>query len=322
MLSLEKFFGNPFDSSSITPLRLLIFAKDVLVNMTAANSTHTYDAQIAIMNQAITNLETEVGNLDSAENLRSGQTDEVDAVAALFVRTMSAQEGVIADKFGSKDTIGFKEFYPLLMGEYNAANRTSLPILAKRVSTAAIKYATELGAPLSTKLQTFLTDYTAARKTQSASIGIVGSTRNARTVSVSKMEVALTCAVHFVGTQYPTDVVSCSKFFNFNLLFSSGNHKHINHIGTLVISEIKEIANQLFTDNWIIIIRNKGKNAAFEAWLSETSLETTALKSIIVQPDKTLVLKPSDLGNLANPFLLVKNLSAVNPANYEIVIIG
>jgi len=33
-------------------------------------------------------------------------------------------------------------------------------------------------------------------------------------------------------------------------------------------------------------------------------------------------LKPSDLGALINPYLLMKNLSAVNPATYEVVIIG
>ena len=49
MISSEKMFGNLFDSKEITALRLLIFGKDVLVNLTAANTTHTYDAQIALL---------------------------------------------------------------------------------------------------------------------------------------------------------------------------------------------------------------------------------------------------------------------------------
>ncbi len=322
MLNLKKVFGNLFDSPSITTLRILIFAKDVVVNMNANNTTHVYDAQIALLNPVIAGLEKEVASLDSAVNLRSGQTDDLDAVAALFVKTMSAQEGVIADKFGGKDTLGYKEFYPLMLKDYNAANRTSLPILTKRVSVAALKYTTILGAPLTTTLQSFFTNYTAARTTQSNSIGTVGSTRNARTTAALDLELALTGAIHFVGREYPGDVVACSKFVNFNLLYTAGNHKHITHKGELITSEIKEIANKLFTDNWSIIVRNKGVNAAIEIWLAATAEDTVAVKSVIIQPGNASVLKPSDLGVLINPFLLMKNLSAVNPATYEVVIIG
>jgi len=322
MLNLEKVFGNYFNSTSITSLRLLIFAKDFLVNMTANNTTHVYDDKIALLTPFIAGLEKEVASLDSAVNLRSGQTDQVDAVAALFLKTMSAQEGVLADKFGGKDTLGFKEFYPMHLKDYNAANRTTLPILTKRVSVAALKYTTILGAPLTATLQSFFTNYTAARTTQSTTIGTVGSTRNARTTADFDLEIALTGAVHFVGVQYPGDVVSCSKFVNLNLLYTAGKHKHITHAGTLIISEIKEITNQLFTDNWSIIVRNKGLNAAIEIWLAATAIETVALKSITIQPGNASVLKPSDLGVLTNPFLLLKNLSAVNPATYEVVIIG
>ena len=90
----------------------------------------------------------------------------------------------------------------------------------------------------------------------------------------------------------------------------------------MIISEIKEITNQLFTDNWSIIVRNKGVNAAIEIWLATTADETVAIKSITIQPGNASVLKPSDLGVLTNPFLLIKNLSAENDAIYEVVIIG
>ncbi len=322
MISKETIFGNLFDSAKIIPVRLLIFAKDAVANMTSNNATHEYDDEIAILIPVIAQLETEISVLDSALNLRSGETDELDGVVALFVKTMSAQEDVIADKFGSKDTVGFKEFYPSLLQEYHGANRTTLPTLTDRVSKAAIKYTTILGAPLATKLQSFFIDYKATRTIQSNLTGTVGMTRSNRSVANLKLELALTGTVHFIAAKFPGDVVTCSKFFNFNLLFTVGHHKHTIYSGTLGVEEIKEVLNQLFTDNWSIIIRNKGLNAAFEVWLGASDTETVALKSVTIQPGKASILKPSDLGNLTNPFLLIKNLSAVNDAIYEIVVIG
>ena len=322
MISKETIFGNLFDSTKINPVRLLIFAKDAVVNMTANNATHDYDAEIDILNTIIAQLETEISVLDSAVNLRSGETDELDAVVALFVKTMSTQEGVIADKFGGRDTIGFKEFYPALLKEYHGANRTTLPTLTERVSKAAVKYTTTIGAPLATKLQSFFVDYKATRSIQSNLTGTIGMTRGSRSVANLKLEIALTGTVHFIAGKFPGDVDTCSKFFKFNLLFTVGHHKHITHNGTLIISEIKEITNQLFTDNWSIIVRNKGVNATIEIWLATTADETVAIKSITIQPGNASVLKPSDLGVLTNPFLLIKNLSAENDAIYEVVIIG
>jgi hypothetical protein len=42
---------------------------------------------------------------------------------------------------------------------------------------------------------------------------------------------------------------------------------------------------------------------------------------LILQPGSTADVKPSDLGNLANTFLLVKNTSEVNEGAYEVVVV-
>ncbi len=322
MISPEKMFGNLFDSKEITALRLLIFGKDLLVNMIAANTTHTYDVPIALLTPLLAQLETQVSSLDSILNLRSGQTDEVDLVTFNFIKKMSDMNGVIANALGGKLSIGYKEFYPLNMKDYDAANRATMHTLTSRVSVAATKYATELGVIITPDLQSFLPSYTAARSSQSTSTGTVNTSRVYRTVIETKTELALTEIVHFIAGKFPGDVVMCSSFFKFNLLFTVGHHKHTTHSGTLGFEEIKEIANQLFTDNWSIIIRNKGTNAAVEVWLGATALETTSVKLVTVQPGNAVSLKPSDLGDLKNSFLLIKNLSLVNSADYEIVIIG
>ena len=322
MLSQEKLFGNLLDSKEITPLRLLIFGKDVLVNLTAANTSHCYDSTIESVTPLIIQLEKQVSGLDISLNLRSGQTDEVDLVTYTFKKKMSDMEGVIANLLGGKDTIGFKEFYPFSMKDYDTASRTTMPTLTTRVSNAAIKYTKELGDVISTNLQSFLISYTDARSTQSTTIGIVNTSRTNRTIIETNTELALTGVIRLISAKFPGDIVTCSSFFNFKLLYTVGNHKHTTYVGTLAFEEIKEITNQIFTDNWSIIIRNKGINAVFEVWLSATTLNTTSAKPVTVQPGNGTTLKPSDLGDLKNSFLLIKNLSTINSADYEIVIIG
>jgi len=82
------------------------------------------------------------------------------------------------------------------------------------------------------------------------------------------------------------------------------------------------VVNRAFTDSITIIIRNTGTNADIIVWLGLIATEDPNAQAIIVNAGKTTTELPSTLGDLANTFLLVKNLSGVNPANVQIEIIG
>ncbi len=100
MISVEKIFGNIFNSPLITPDRLLLGAKDHLARLMKGNSNHEFDTQILVLTTAIAVLEGDVSNVDTTLNLQSSQTDDVDVVTYNFHNTLSTLSGVIANSLG------------------------------------------------------------------------------------------------------------------------------------------------------------------------------------------------------------------------------
>ena len=184
MISVEKIFGNFLNSPLITPDRLLLFAKDNLIRLTKANTNKEYDTIIGVLTNVIAVLEGEVTTVDTTMNLQSGQTDTVNTVTSDFHHTLSSLEGVIANSVGGIDSIPFKEFYPHGVSEYGLANRTTMPMLTTRVKLAATKYATQLGVPVTTKLQGYQAEYVTVRNSQSTSIANLSTNRGVKSVSV------------------------------------------------------------------------------------------------------------------------------------------
>ena len=322
MISTDKLFGNLFNSKNITPDRLLLGAKDYLVRITKGNTAHQFDAEIAALTPLIAVLEERVSNVDTSLNLQSGQTDEVNIFTYNFHYTLSTLHGVIAHSVGGEGTSAFKEFYPHGRTEYDNANRKTMPMLTTRIHKAATKYATQLGVPITTQLQAFEAGYVTARASQSASIADLSTERTDKTGGVLDVEVALTQGVHKIGGLYPTDVIKCNSFFNFNLFYTVGHRKHTLYKEILLIGMQKEIANRSLTDSVTLIIRNKSTNADIIVWLGKTATEVPNQQAITIKSGKAATLLPSELGDIGNTFLLVKNASDVNTANVEVEIIG
>jgi len=322
MQSIEKLFGNIFNDVAITPDRLLLYAKDHLSRLTKGNSNGKFTTDIAILTPLIAMLEGDVSNVDSTINLQSGQTDEVDIVALNFAHTMSTLEGVIANSLGGKGSIGFKEFYPHGLTEYNQVNRKTAHTLTTRVFKGATKYATPLGTIVTEQLQAFQASYVTARSAQSKSITDLSSVRTDRTSTLTDMQVALVQSLHVVGTLFPTNVATCSGFFNFNLLFTVGHRKHVLYQEILAIDGKSTIVNRSFTDNVTIIIRDLGINSDIIVWIGKTNTELPNAQAITVKSGKAVSVIPSSLGDATSTFLMIMNTSAVNTARIQVEIIG
>ena len=322
MISSNKIFGNLFNTPLITPDRLLLGAKDHLVRITKGNTTHQFDAEIAILTPLIEVLEADVSNVDTTQNLQSGQTDEVDILTYNFHRTLSTLDGVIANSLGGKGTTAYKEFYPHGMTEYDQANRTTMVMLTTRVNKAATKYATQLGIVVTPKLQAFQAAYVTARGSQSTSIADLSSGKTDKKDSVIDVEVGLTQSLHKVGNLFPADVVKCSGFFNFNLFFTVGHRKHVLYNETLAVAGQVVVVNRSFTDNVTIIIRNTGTNADIIVWIGATSTDAPNAQAVTIKPGKSMSVLPSSLGDADSTFLWILNASDVNTANGQIETIG
>ena len=322
MISNEKLFGNPFDGKEIIPQRLLQFAKDHLKRLVKANVAKQYDALIALVTAKITDLTDNLNDLDVNKTVQRSQTQTVDQVTTAFQGSMSSLDGVIARAIGGKTAGAYLEFYPHGITEYDQATRVTMPTLLNRIQKASTKYNKALAPDVVAELQGHVTSWNGSRDIQEdAKIEVVTNITD-KPVAVLNMQLALVQSMHTIGALYPADSITCGSFFNYSLLYSFTHHTHDLHNGTLIFSETKLLINKILTDNTVINIANSGDNAAFRVWLSPTATGVPPDTAVEVQPGATVIVKPSDLGNLANPFLLINNESAVNVANYDVDIIG
>ena len=322
MISVDRLFGNIFDTPLTTPDRLLLHAKDHLARLVKGNTNHAFDVQIALLTPLIATLETDVSDEDSTLNLQTGQTDEVNLVTINFRHTLSTLNGVIANSVGGKASVAYKEFFPRGLTEYDQANRKTMPVLTTRINKAATKYATMLGATVTATLQGFQATYTAARSVQNTSITDLSTDRGDKAGSVTGVELGLVQSVHTVGNAFPANVVKCSGFFNFNLLYTVAHRKHTFYNKVLAESEVSVVVNRSFTDSVTITLRNKSTSADIVAWIGLTAIDPPNAQAITIKAGKASVSLPSSLGDSAGTFLIIKDASLVNPATYQVEIIG
>ena len=322
MLNPQKLFDNFFDDKNIIPTRLLNFGKDTLNNLIANNSSNEYDTVITLLTPLVDSLQEEVGDVDTSLTLQKGATLTVDEFIKQFADTMKNEEPFIARAIGGKDDPAYLEFYPHGIGEYTRAAKTNMQTLTDRVNTAATAHAAELGATLTATLQAFANNWKNTRDTQQQKMGAVDTNRSERSANRTALEVGLLTTIHFIGGKFPGDAAKCLSFFKFNLLFAQTKHKHKTLSGTIAADSTIQVLNRLFTDTATLTIRNPDDNAAIFVWLAATPNETMPSTAIEVEPGKAHDVKPSQLGALTNPFLLIHNSSAVNEGAWEVEVVG
>ncbi len=322
MQQSEKLFENLFDDKNIIPSRLSNFASDTLNNLTANNGGGSYTALISLLTPLITNFQGEIGEVDTSLNIQKGSTLTVDEFIKVFSDTMSSEEPFIARTLGGKGTAAYLEFYPQGVSEYTKPAKINMQTFTDRVNTAATAHAAQLGATLTATLQAFSPNWKNTRDKQQQQMGTVDTNRTERSTNRTALELGLLTAIHTIGAAFPGNVPQCLKFFQFNLLFAQTKHKHKTFGGIIGADKTVEVLNRLFTDTAAITIRNPDDNATIFTWLAATPNETMPFTAIEVEPGKAHDLKPSQLGPLTNPFLLIYNSSEVNEGAWEVEVVG
>jgi hypothetical protein len=327
MISPDKLFGNPFADINITPERLLNFGNDTLNKLIAAAppapAPNPYQSIIDELTPPLQALQQQLGNVDTSVTVQKGATLWLDQLIANFKETMRTQEGVIANAVGGFKSPGYLLFYPHGLNEYGQVTKTKMPVLVNRVASAATTFAAQLGAPLTTTLQSFATDWQNTRTTQQQQMGTVTGNRTGRTTAESDTQMALLFAVHTIANMYPADVTTCSSFFDFSLLFSQA-HSHPAQIihGSILKNEIAVALNRSFADSMELRLSDNADNASLLAYIGTDANAQPNGKGVQVNAGKSRKLKLSELGDEGGTFLLIKNLSDVNDAAYTLEVKG
>jgi hypothetical protein len=321
MIQQDRIFENFFDDPKIIPTRLSAFGDDTLNRITSANTGGDYTALITLLTAPLAALAAELGDVDVALAVQKGTTLTNDQQLEAFGKTMSSEEPFIARALGGKGSAVYLQFYPKGISEYTLANKTNMATLTNRVNIAATANAAALGPALTSTLQAFEKAWKSSRDEQQQQKGTLGNNRVDRSDARANAEIALLTVVHSIAAKFPGNVEQCKSFFNFNLLFAQTRRKHQTYANPLAPGQIAVILNRTFTDTTSLTIRNTDDNAPFAIWLAATEKEAVPPTALIIQPGNTADVKPSDLGNLTNTFLLVKNTSEVNEGSYEVVVV-
>lgn len=322
MISTEKIFENIFDDVKIINSRFYNFSGDTLSKLTAADGGGDYTDLINLITPLIVTFGTEIGDTDVALTIQKGKTLTNDMVMAAFQFTMKEKQGVIANAVGGFDSAAYLEFYPQGLGEYTQCTKTQMPTLTNRVFTAATAHSVALGAPLTTLLTGYKAQWALSRDTQMQQFGTVDDSRTERTEARVALELGMLTVVHTIAAKFPGDVDACDNFFEFSLLFAHTVHRNKTFAGSIGPGEIIAILNHSLTDTNSIQSQNPDDNADWQIYIGHTATSQPNGTGRLVKAGKSSRPKPSDLGNLADTFLLIKNMSDVNEGAYVVKVGG
>ncbi|MBK5285011.1 MAG: hypothetical protein JJE25_06380, partial [Bacteroidia bacterium] len=160
------------------------------------------------------------------------------------------------------------------------------------------------------------------RDEQEQQFASVDDNRTERTQARVALELGMLTSVHSIAALFPGDVDECDNFFDFNLLFTHTVHRTKTFSGSIAALEIIPVLNHTLTDTNTLQIQNTDDNSDIVAYLAHTATEEPNGRGIIIKPHKGKRPKPSDLGDLNDTFLCIKNLSDVNAGSYIVKVGG
>ena len=218
----STFFRNFLSSREITPTRLRNAAESTENRLTADNAGGDWTPVLAPLSSAVAALSTELGDVDTAFNIRLGRTMTVDQVIAGFKKYVSNREPFVAEALGGRDTPAYLEFYPAGISEYSKATKTNIETMLARVREASSTHTALLGPTLTAGLGGWEGTYEAARDAQEAQKGNLGDNRAERTAACKAVEVAYLAVLFFIGYKFPGNIEKCAQYADLSLLYPAG----------------------------------------------------------------------------------------------------
>lgn len=166
MISLSRFFKNPFLDPSISHAELQAFAEDHLAKMTAANEGGIYDGLVTDTGTAYENHFGELTSVSLRAALQKAATQTMRLRWEELVKWMTTKgEARVKDR-ADKPSAVYTEFFPGGMGEYHQSTVADGQTLARRIKESAATNAALLGADFQTKVAALAEGYLSARSAQ------------------------------------------------------------------------------------------------------------------------------------------------------------
>jgi hypothetical protein len=221
MITLERYFENPFDDPHISAEEIRLFAEDHLGKLTAQNTTGpltgTLTTMIASTQSAFDGFDTSLSTRADQIGTQIGQTATKNDVMRLFKTTIRQRQGRVVDKLG-EDTPAYKEVFP---GGLMYYTRATMQTVAQRLDYAVdkfTKYQAQLGADLVTEFTNLRTSFKNARTSQLTTKGTVSDARGDVKTTRTALGLQLLDNLLTLAKQFKGQPSRAAEFFNQSLL--------------------------------------------------------------------------------------------------------
>jgi len=220
-MDLQKLFKNHFDTKEISDDNLRKFAEIHLQRLSANNGTAQFTTMITATTAAYQQYYGAMTSEDTKSAIQQGLTVTMNNIVENFKKYVSQKEGIIKGNFG-KESAGYQEFFPHGLTEYSNATLANIELLIDRMVTGMQTHQAALGPNLLTDIQTFQTNFKAARKAQLEKIGEVKSEKVTTSTNRDGIENELMRNVHLIASMYIGNVERCISFFDQSFIRGNG----------------------------------------------------------------------------------------------------
>lgn len=221
MISIRRYFENPFDDPQISGDELHSFAEDHLGKIRSQNASGPLAGTLGSM---IAATEAVWGPFDSALSKRAqqigtqlGGTMSKDDALRLFRAAIRQRRGRVIDKLG-EDSPAYREIFP---GGLQYYTRMTMANAAERIDYAVqkiTKYKTDLGDDMVTQFTGLQSAFVNARGSQVQDKGAVDQSRQAVRDTRRALELQLMDNLFTLAKLYKGQPEAAAQFFDQSLL--------------------------------------------------------------------------------------------------------
>lgn len=218
MLSLGRFFINPFDDTQISDEELRSFAEDHLGKVAAANDESQFDGLLTDTTAAFNAYFGNVTSEDMKLTLQKAATTTMNSRWKDFVDYMVDRgEARIADRAGRKSAT-YAQFFPAGKTQYHQVNIADAHVLADRVKQSATDHVAELGDDFLQTITGLVDGFTAARNAQVGLKGEKGAAAGDRREAKLALSQQLFDNLLVLASLHKRDPDQAALYFNQSLL--------------------------------------------------------------------------------------------------------
>ena len=311
MMKIETFFEDPYDDVRITDDRMEDYTIDNIAKMESNNEDHSLDTPITETKKALDIFQKKKASKSETFSEQTSSTLTVDILEDQFVDLVKRTVGTVISKYPKGSPV-YKEFFTKPLKYYTKPKRALVPQHIDHF-LARLKAHSEFGTEPIEAFNTIKENFEPARDIQQHKIGDVKSLITATSVERKALNLQVFDNQLVIARKYKDKPEYARVFFDTSKLFPH-TKSHDLVIGDDDFS-VKLAAHETKNSGLTNIIGKKARfvslNGGRVKIYTVASLDnlTQSPQSITMEADGDLTISMTELGNPANPFLIISNQS-------------